>query len=271
MVIDFHTHIFPDKIAEKTIGVLGTAANIVPSTRGTADSLIDHMKSSGVSISINLPVLTSPTQFESVLEFAKRINEKYALGDQRIISFAGMHPKCENVYQKLKQVKEAGIKGVKIHPDYQATFIDYEGYLEMLSFAKELDLITVTHSGVDDGFPNEEVKCTPERLVKVIEKVKPKKFVLGHYGAHKQWQEVFDLLCDYDVYFDTAFTFHEIDKELFVKILNKHGVDKVLFATDSPWRDQKKDLEILASYTLDKDVMDKILYKNAIRLLRIGE
>ena len=271
MVIDFHTHIFPDKIAEKTIGVLGKNANILPSTRGTADSLVEHMKASGVDLSINLPVLTSPTQFESVLEFAKRINENYLSKEQKILSFAGMHPRCENVYQKLKQVKDAGIKGIKIHPDYQGTFIDDEGYIEILSIAKELDLITVTHSGVDDGFPNEEVKCTPERLVKVIEKVKPEKFVLGHYGAHKQWQKVYELLCDFDVYFDTAFTFHEIDKELFIKILNAHGADKVLFATDSPWRDQKKDLEILSSYNLDKDVLDKILYKNAIRLLRIGE
>ena len=81
------------------------------------------------------------------------------------------------------------------------------------------------------------VKCPPELVKKVIEKVNHNKFVLGHYGAHKQWEKVLDLLCDFDVYFDTAFTFHEIDEELIKNILKRHGEDKILFATDCPWSD----------------------------------
>ena len=216
-----------------------------------------------------LPVLTKPTQFDSVMNFANGINQAYKNENHRLISFAGIHPACDDIKGKMKVLKENGFLGVKIHPDYQNTFIDDDGYVEILKCAKDLDLIVVTHSGVDDGYIGQPVKCPPELCLKVINKVNHNKFVLGHYGAHKQWQEVFDLLCGKGVYFDTAFTLHEIDKKLFVNILEKHGEDKILFATDCPWRSMKKDLDILNSFNLTKETLDKILYKNAINLLNL--
>ncbi|MBO4251474.1 MAG: amidohydrolase family protein [Clostridia bacterium] len=269
MLIDFHTHIFPDKIASRTIDALAANAHATPHTDGTAEGLIAHMKSAGADISVNLPVLTKPDQFDSVLEFAKTINEKYSCGAQRIISFAGMHPLCDDIKGKMKRVKEAGVKGVKIHPDYQGTFIDNDGYIEIFNAAKDNDLIVVTHAGVDDGFLDKPIKCPPELAAKVIKKVGYNKIVLGHYGGHKQWEKVLDLLVDLNVYFDTAFTFYKIDEELFKKILYAHGADRILFATDCPWSDIKKDKETFLSYSLPKEIKDKVLYENALKLLQI--
>ena len=271
MIIDFHTHIFPDKIAKRTIDALASNANATPYTDGTAEGLIAHMKTAGADICVNLPVLTKPDQFDSVLEFAKITNEKYSKSTQRIISFAGMHPYCDDIKGKMKRIKDAGIKGVKIHPDYQGTFIDDDGYIEILNTAKENDLIVVTHAGVDDGFLDQPVKCPPELCAKVLKKVDHKKIVLGHYGGHKQWENVLEFLVDFDVYFDTAFTFYKIEEELFKKILYAHGEDRVLFATDCPWSDIKKDKETFLSYGLSKKTEDKILFKNALKLLNIKE
>ena len=191
--------------------------------------------------------------------------------DGGILSFAGMHPACDNIREKMKLLKDSGIKGVKIHPDYQGTFIDDDGYIEILKCAKDYDLIVVTHSGVDDGYKDMPVRCPPELCKKVIKKVNHDKFVLAHYGAHKQWQQVYDVLAGENVYFDTAFTLHEIEKDLFIKILDKHGDDKVLFATDCPWRDIRDDVAIINSFNLNKETKDKIFYKNALNLLGIGE
>lgn len=269
MLIDFHTHIFPDKIAKKTIDALALNAKATPHTDGTAEGLIGHMRRSDADICVNLPVLTKPEQFDSVLEFAKIINEKYSSGKQRIISFAGMHPFCEDIKGKMKRVKDEGIKGVKIHPDYQKTFIDNDGYLEIIKAAKDNDLIVITHAGVDDGFLNEPVKCPPELCAKVLRKINHNKMVLGHYGGHKQWEKVLEFLVDFDVYFDTAFTFYKIDEELFKKILYAHGDDRILFASDCPWSDIKRDRETFLSYSLPKETEEKILYKNAVKLLQL--
>ena len=269
MIIDFHTHIFPDKIAKRTIDALAANSSATPYTDGTANGLIEHMKNAGADVSVNLPVLTKPDQFDSVLEFAKLINSEYSCKNPRIVSFAGIHPKCDDIKGKMKRVKDAGIKGVKIHPDYQGTFIDDDGYLEIIKAAKDNDLIVITHAGVDDGFLNEPVKCPPELCAKVLEKADYEKIVLGHYGGHKQWQKVLELLVDFNVYFDTAFTFYKIDKELFKKILFAHGADKILFATDCPWSDIKRDKETFLSYGLPQEINEKVFYKNALKLLQL--
>jgi predicted TIM-barrel fold metal-dependent hydrolase len=168
-------------------------------------------------------------------------------------------------------MKVGGFARICIHPDYQGTFIDDDGYIEILKCAKDLDMIVITHSGIDDGYKDLPVKCPPELVKKVIEKVNHNKFVLGHYGAHKQWEQVLSLIAGRNVYLDTAYTLHEISQDLFVKIMDKHGDDKILFATDCPWRDIKDDLEILKSYNLNPSSEQKILYKNALKLLDIKE
>ena len=271
MVIDFHTHIFPDKIASRTIESLAKNSTSIPYTDGTDNGLIKNMENAGVDISVALPVLTKPTQFESVLNYAITINEIYKNKSRKIISFAGMHPACDNIREKMHLVKESGLLGVKIHPDYQGTFIDNDGYIEILKCAKDFDLIVVTHAGVDDAYVGESIKCPPELCKKVIDKIGHKKFVLGHYGAHKQWQKVLEILSDCDVFFDTAFTLHEIDDKTFINIANKHGYDKILFATDCPWRDMNSDLSIIKKLITNKDNLDKVLYKNAYKLLKLGE
>lgn len=271
MIIDFHTHVFPEKIAQKTIDFLAEKAHGTPSTDGTVDGLIKAMKRGNADICVTLPVMTKASQFDSITRFALDINEKFKdEKDTKLISFAGMHPDVEDIAGKMRFLKANGFKGIKIHPDYQNTFIESDNYYEILKNAKDLDMIVVTHSGVDDGYIGESVKCTPLAVKKVLARLGGfNKFVLGHYGAHKQWYEVLDLLAGEDVYFDTAFTFHEIDEKLFKKILSKHGADKILFATDCPWRDIVDDVAILKSFNLDKETEDKIFYKNAIKLLGI--
>ena len=269
MIVDFHTHVFPDKIAEKTVFALAGNSKNTPYSNGSVDGLINAMTIADADISVSLPVLTKSTQFESVANFAIAINERFKNSSRKIISFAGMHPDCDNVEEKLLFLKNNGIKGFKIHPDYQETFIDDPKYIKILQVAKELDLIVVTHSGIDDGYKGKPVRCPVERVKNVVEKVGHKKFVLAHYGAHKQWQNVLENLCGLDVYFDTAFTLHEIEENLFKKIIKAHGEDKILFATDSPWRDIKTDVEILKSYKLEKETEQKILYKNALKLLGV--
>ena len=269
MIIDFHTHVFPDKIASKTIDLLASNAKNVPYTDGTVDGLLKAMDRANADISIALPVLTKPTQFDSVTNFAIAVNQRFENESRKIISFGGMHPDCEDVEDKIRLLKDNGFLGFKIHPDYQETFIDDKRYIKILECAKEYDLIVVTHSGVDDGYAGKPIRCPVEKVREVIKKVDHKKFVLGHYGAHKQWEKVLELLSDLDVYFDTAYTLHEIDESLFKKILRAHGEDKILFATDCPWRDIKDDVEKLKSYKLDKETEEKILYKNALKLLGI--
>ncbi len=267
MIIDFHTHIFPDKIARKTIDFLAQKGNVTPYSDGSVQGLLDALDSAGADLAVTLPVLTKPEQFDSVNRFAHEVNQHF--DGMQIISFAGIHPHCEDIDSKMEFIKSSGFKGVKIHPDYQQTFINDPGYIRILENARDLDLIVVTHAGVDEGFRDSAIKCPPELVKQVIDRVHPKKFVLAHYGGYEMYDGVYDLLCGEDVYLDTAFILRYIDEATFIRILKKHGADRILFGSDLPWSEIRKDVEILKSFRLGKAVENMIFSENAKRLLSL--
>lgn len=263
MVIDFHTHVFPDKIAEKTIMQLQNSSGITAATNGTLSGLLNSMNQKGIDMSVILPVVTKPSQFESINEFASEINRKYK---GKLVSFGGIHPDSEDYKKELDRIKELGIPGIKLHPDYQGVMIDDERYVNIIQYADSLGLTIVVHAGIDIGLP-EPVHCPPQKMAEVIDKLKPTKLVLAHYGGWKQWEEVYEYLAGKEVYFDTSFTFDFISKEMFLKILEKHGCKKVLFATDSPWSDAREAVEYVRSLPILEEEKKDILYKNARKLL----
>ena len=266
MVIDFHTHIFPDAIAAKTIDLLQQRSGITPATDGTLNGLLQSMEHTGVDMSVILPVVTKPSQFESVNTFAQSVNEKYA---GKLLSFGGIHPDSEDYKKELRTIKEMGLPGIKLHPDYQGVMIDDVRYMNIIEYASELGLIVSTHAGVDSGLP-EPIHCPPDKMRKVLDAINPEKFVVAHYGGWKQWEMVYEYLADANAYFDTAVTFGYIEQDMFLKIWEKHDKNKVLFATDSPWSDAAMAIEKLHAMPISTGEKEDILGNNAKRLLDLA-
>lgn len=270
MVVDFHTHVYPDSIAEKTVGYLLDKINLPDKkayTDGTADSLKESMKESGVDISVVLPVVTKPSQFESVNLFSEKLN-----GMPGIISFGGVHPDCENTEEKLTLLKSKNFRGIKLHPDYQGDFIDSEKYINIIRICRELRLKVIIHAGIDVGLPS-PVHCPPDRVLKMLEEVEAKKYdpfiILAHLGGWKMENEVKDKLCGKNVFFDTGYCLDKYDKKDLLEIISLHGADKILFATDSPWGGQSEYVKILESLDIGDSEKELIFSANARKLLNI--
>lgn len=262
MIIDFHTHVFPDKIAEKTITLLSKNANIPAYRNGSVDSLKQSMDKAGIDYAVTLPAVTKPSQVESINRFAAELNK-----DEKLISFGGMHPMYEDYKNGLQFIKDSGLKGVKFHPDYQGYFIDDEDVYPVFEYAASLGLIIVFHAGRDLGFPGQEIRCTPKRARRLIDKLGYDKLVFAHTGGYDCWEDVYTYLAGQDIYLDTSFSLGKIQDELFLKILEKHGAEKFLFATDSPWDDQAEDVERLKGLGLPALVQEDIFSGNALKLL----
>lgn len=265
MIIDFHTHIFPDKIAARSIEQLQIASGVTASTDGTLQGLLDSMDKNGVDLSVILPVVTKPLQFDSVNTFAAKVNELY---NGKLISFGGIHPDSEDFKAELDRIKELGLPGIKIHPDYQGVMIDDKRYIDIIRYADELGLIVLVHAGIDIGLP-QPVHCPPDKMKYVIDTIKPSKLVLAHMGGWKQWKEVYELLAGEDVFFDTSFTFDYIDEDMFLDLLHKHGCNKILFATDSPWSDSKYTADKINKLPITDEEKEAIMYRNACKLLKL--
>jgi predicted TIM-barrel fold metal-dependent hydrolase len=265
MIIDFHTHIFPDNIAEKTIQFLESEGNTKAFTDGTLDGLKKSMKDNDIDISVVLPVVTKPSQFDTVNSFAAAIT-----GKEGIISFGGIHPDTEDYTRKLTKIKELGLKGIKLHPDYQKTYIDDPKMINIIRQAAQLELIVVIHSGLDIGLPD-PIHCPPVRTVNMLNQIANEnaKIVLAHMGGFDMWDDVERYLVGRNVWLDTSYSLGMIQDEQFVRIIRSHGVSHILFATDSPWGGQKETVEHIKSLGLSYEELESILHKNAESLLRL--
>lgn len=264
MVIDFHTHVFPEKIAASTIELLQERAHIQAASDGTLDGLLTTMRQGGADKSVVLPVVTSSKQFDSILRFAEGLRTY-----KELIPFGGIHPDSTNYKAELKLLCQHGFPGIKLHPDYQEVFFNDIRYKRIISYATELGMIVVVHAGVDIGLPR-VVHCTPQMSAEVLKEVAPDKLVLAHYGGYSQWNEVAKELAGQNVYLDTAYTFGKIEQEQFMHILKLHGSDRILFATDSPWMGQKESIETFAAMPLPEEDKAAIFYKNAEKLLGLA-
>lgn len=242
-MIDFHTHIFPEKIADKTIDSLSKTCRITPYTNGKQDGLRRSTEESQIACSVILPVATAPRQFDSIHRFALQFMEG------ELLSFGSIHPECEDYKEKLHWIKENGFKGIKLHPDYQNAYFNDIRYKRILACASELDLIVVTHAGLDPLSPD-DIHCTPKMVEEVLDEVRPQKLVLAHMGGNGLADEVEQILVGRDVYFDTSYVLDKMDPVQFLRMVRNHGAEKILFGTDSPWGGQKEFVEVLQQLPL---------------------
>ena len=266
MMIDFHTHIFPDRIAPRTIEVLSAASNNSAHTDGTASGLASSMAEAGIDLSINQPVMTSPLQVHKVNESLYRNREAHK--ECGILSFAGIHPDLENFAEELRLCRDRGFAGIKLHPAYQRCDLDDPRFLRIIDCACSLGLIVLTHAGIDIGIPGHNYASVAMSL-RVIEQVHPDKFVLAHMGGWDTWEDVSLYLAGAPVYFDTAFSIgrYGMQPEQFFSLCRKHGTDRILFATDSPWSGQRSYVDTVGGLPFTKEERQAIFSENALRLL----
>lgn len=282
MIIDFHTHTFPEKNSGKIVQKLGSISHTLPFTDGSARELLSSMKEAGVDYSVNLPVMTTVDQVDKVND--SLIRQREELFSQGIITFGGMHPDYDNYKEELKHLKQSGIIGIKIHPAYQNVDFDDMRMIHIIDYASELGLIVLTHAGIDIGISGHNY-CSVSHILNVIDRVHPPKLVLAHMGNWACWEDVERDLASAPVWLDTAFAVgpitadtsqaekpyleENLSNEDFVRICRKHGMDKILFATDSPWQEQKDYIERVRQSGLDEEELEMVLAGNARELLSI--
>ena len=261
MVIDFHTHCFHDKIAPAAIDSLEDKARIAAAHDGTVSGLLCHMEQCGVDISVVLPVATKPSQVPVINAWALE-NEQ-----DKLRFFGAAHPDDPDFLQNLDWIKQHGFKGVKLHPDYQHFFADESRLMPLYESIRDLGLAVVIHAGVDVGYPS-PVHCTPLMLRRVLQNVPGLKLVAAHMGSHALWRDVEEVLLGLPLYLDTCYSHYKLGDEGMVRMISRHGAEKVLFGTDSPWKRADDEIARIGGLPLPASDIERILYKNALDLLK---
>lgn len=260
-IIDFHNHIFDDRIAEKAIAALSKKCNLPPAHNGTKEALLRNMEKFGISKSVILPIATKPSQTEIINEWA------LSNCDEKLTIFGTFHPDNEDPLKEIDKISEMGLKGVKLHPDYQDFFADEDRMLPLYEHILNKGLILVFHCGIDIGLPP-PVHCPPKRLRRVVDAMKGGKIVASHLGGFRMWDDVENYLVGQDIYLDTSMGSLYYPKEQFLRIVRNHSEDRILFATDSPWSGPQTEIENLKSSGLSDKALEKIFSTNAENLLK---
>ena len=274
MLIDFHTHVFPEKIAERSIAALvagirreqgedyqnsdGSPLTFRPAT---LEGLLDSMTASGTDRSICLPIATKPAQTESINRFAEGIR------NERALSFGTLHPADPEAEAVLENLAARGFSGIKLHLQFQRYDIDSPEVIRILQKAEQLRLIVVFHAGADIGLPP-PVYTSPQKIRHALDYVDGSNLVAAYLGGWAQWDDVEQYLVGTRICLDTAFIRLFIRPAQCLRIIRNHGADKILFGSDSPWENPADTLTFLQSLGLTEQELAGITHENALRLLR---
>ena len=261
MVIDFHTHTFPDSIAEKALKAMAKTAEREPRLNGTLSNLHKSMQKYGVAHSVMLPVATKESQVEMLNDKAAEMNK---LVD--ITSFGAIHPEYFEWKYELKRIKKLGLKGIKIHNHYMRFFFDSNRCMDIVKEAFKNDLMVLVHAGDDPVSPDMNY-CPPEMIKYCLPDLKGGVLIAAHYGGMHNLDRVEKYLVGEDVYIDTSMS-HCFDTfEHCEHILQSHRSDRILFGSDSPWEDQGLGIDLIDKMNLPYDTKENIFYRNATRIL----
>lgn len=262
MIIDAHAHIYPQKIAEKATAAIGAFYDIkmqMPS--GIPERLIEEGSAAGVSKFIVHSVATKAEQVKSINDFIiKEISEH-----KEFIGFMTLHEDLseEEIDEEINRCVAAGIKGIKLHPDFQKFNIDGEN-AEKIYRVTGKRLPILFHTG-----DNRYDYSNPARLMRVAKNHPEMRFIGAHFGGYRKWDELDGYKKLDNVFFDTSSSLPFISEKLAKKLIDEFGAERFFFGTDFPMWDAKGEIERFMSIPLTSAERDKIFYKNISEFLNL--
>ncbi|MDR1564892.1 MAG: amidohydrolase [Oscillospiraceae bacterium] len=262
-IIDFHTHIFPDKIAQKATQSISNFYTAPMFTVGSLEALIQTGNGAGINRFVVQSVATTPAQVQSINNF---ISESAGAHRGEIIGLGAMHPDFEDIEGEIERIISLGLKGVKLHPDFQKFNIDDPRAMKIYE-AMEGRLILLVHTG-----DYRTDYSHPRRLANVLNAFPKLDAVGAHFGGWSVWDDAIKYLLDKRCWVDTSSTFNFIeDVKRQRELVKIWGAERLLFGTDFPMANHTEELERLHTATaeLSSEDIEKILYKNAEKLLKL--
>ncbi|HHT17787.1 MAG TPA: amidohydrolase family protein [Papillibacter sp.] len=262
MIIDFHTHIYPEMLAPRVLQLITGNVDFpfTPSTDGTLSGLLRYMDETGVDISVIQPVVTRPSQTQTVNEWAASCQS------ERIIAFGGIYPDPATYKSDIDAIVRLGLKGVKFHCESQNFTVDDPFMLRVYDYALTQGLIILHHAGYDPGF-KAPYHSSPRQFANVVDQLRGGVFIAAHFGGYGDWDDVERYLVGRDIYLDTSNGIQYIPYEQFLRIVRNHGAERLLFATDCPWSDAKREIALLRQSELTDAEKELIFSGNAKRIL----
>jgi uncharacterized protein len=245
-VFDSHTHIFSLSVIESVSKRNGLAVSLsldVAKARSRLDKFALKREADAAGIRCCLLLPTAPA--ESVHE----VNElflKLVEGEEQLITAGTLHPSYEGIDRELHWLCTRGVHALKFSSFSQRIDLASDETLQMLDKIRAFNAAEKRHfSLVLDTFYQADIyfgtpqqyRTTPEKLSRIVREFPEIDFVATHMGGlAAPLQEIEQHLTPRDnLYLDTSNAAHLLSRQDFVRLLRRHGPDRILFGTDWPW------------------------------------
>ncbi|MFP4379836.1 MAG: amidohydrolase family protein [Candidatus Sumerlaeia bacterium] len=260
-ILDFHTHAFPDSLAERAMQALAEdVEDGVVETDGTLGGLIALMDRHGVDMAVLANIATKPAQCQKIIQWSLQVKS------DRIIPFGSIHPDSEDIAGDMQAIVDAGLKGVKLHPLYQQFEVDDRHVFPLYEAVEQSGLPLLCHAGYDIGFGDVDI-ASSDRFTTVLDNFPKLRIVMAHFGGWIDYDRFLEHVCGRDVWIDTSFAAGYCTDAQRDAILNKHDRQRIVFASDSPWGGIQLQLDYVRKMPLSDAEKEAIFYTNGARLL----
>lgn len=260
MIIDGHTHVYPDRVAKKALA--GSVPDLKRFGDGSVGSLSEVMTASGIDRSICLGVANTADRVETANRFAGELDPA------RFIGFGSVHP-GRSPEDNVASLREHGLRGAKIHPMFQDVWLD-DPRLHAVLDAMEGEFAAIIHIGAAGDDPGE--RCTPDMLAELVRKFPRLDLVACHFGGYRLFEQAAEVVCGLPVYLDTSWppSLATLAPQRVRAMIEQHGPERVVFASDWPMADPGAEVEAIRALGLSDADTNAILGANMQRLLGIA-
>lgn len=273
-VFDFHTHPWqPELLAAGTRDFIG---RISPAVREHGDSLrdpayaADVLRAQGMSGAVMLaehcPATSGNVRTETVLELCRA-------SDGFFLPFASVDPNTdEDAPALLERYIDMGVRGLKLYPSYQFFYPNDPRAYPLYALCERHGLPLLLHIG-SSVIPGTRMKyCDPIHLDDVAVDFPALNIVMAH-GGRGYWYEACEFLALHhaNIHIDVTGLVPGKLRELFPRL--DRLADKLVFGSDWPAmpRSPGENAAVIAGLGLEADALDRVLYRNAARLLTLPD
>lgn len=258
--IDFHTHIFPDFIANKAANSIRSAASFGNDDMdGTKEMLLDRTKDLDIVRYVVLPVAIRGDKVRHINEFA--IEQQRI--DSRFVSFGTIHAEMENITDEVDFIMDRGLHGLKLHPESQAFAVD-DKLLFPVYEQIQGKIPVLFHMG-DRRYDYSR----PARLRRVLELFPKLQVIAAHFGGHGIYEEACDQLKDKECFLDVSSSLMFMEDGMAEKLIGRYGAERFVYGSDYPMWDPKEEMARFLKLNLTDSQLEQIAHKTAKSILGI--
>jgi predicted TIM-barrel fold metal-dependent hydrolase len=208
-----------------------------------------------------------------------------AAGSDFLFTAGTLHPFYGDNKEELLRLQAHGVRAIKLCSFSQGFSLSAPETFSLFKIIESANSLTNGSTFVildtfclaHDYFETpDRHTTTPLLLGDIVRKYPGIDFVAAHMGglAAPPEEIVKHLVPSKNLYLDTSNAAHTLSETDFLRLLEIHGPDHIIFGTDWPWFDHKEELNILvrlldlAGY--NREEKEKVFYRNIAGLLGIG-